>query len=408
MMFSRRTLAEAGIFSLIAFAVLTYLFRDALLQGHVLGQADFLYGLVPWNGHKPPGLRVHNPLLGDIPALIYPFLFHARTSVLNGELPLWASGIGAGHPFFASYQTAVLSPFTVFDYALPFPAGMTVDVAARLYVGGLGMFFFLRALQVGMGGALFGGLAFLVNPFSIVWLEHPLSAVAAFLPWLLLTVRRAVDRVSARAAAAVAVVTALALFAGHPETAFKVVLFGGVFAVYRALGVGAPRPRRIAIVAGAMVLGTVLASVQILPFLEYLAESRILSARQGAGLRFNYTEPAAFITAFVPDFYGTPLRNRYLLTGTNYCEQQVYAGMATLIFAALGLTHRARWTNGFLSCRRDHLCTHHVRSAGGGRADDDPASVEGGGDLAVWSAVRDRVNRRCVDRGRCGIPPRRA
>ena len=253
---------------------------------------------------------------------------------------MWASGIGAGQPFLAAYQTAVFSPFTLFDYALPFPQGMTADVAARLYVGGLGMFWFLRSMPLGLGAATFGGVAFLLNPFSIVWLEHPLSAVAACFPWLLLTVQRAVDRVSARAAAAVAIVTAVTLLAGHPETAFKVVLFACIFAVYRARVVGTPRARRVAHVAAAIVLGTLLASVQILPFLEYLSESRILATRQGAGGGFNYTVPAAFVTAFVPDFYGTPLRYRYLLNGTNYCEQQVYAGMATLIFSALGLMHR--------------------------------------------------------------------
>jgi hypothetical protein len=337
---ARRIGREVACYSALAIPLLAYLFRDALLHGYVLGQADFLLNLLPWTESKPLGLRVHNPLLGDIPALIYPFLFHARAAVLNGELPLWASGIGAGHPFFASYQTAVLSPFTLLDYLLPFPAALTADVAARLYVGGLGMFLFLRSFPLGMGGALFGGVAFLLNPFSVVWLEHPLSAVAAFLPWLLLTVDRAVGRLTARSAAAVAAVTTLTLLAGHPETAFKVVLLGLVFAVYCAALTGNRRLPRVALVGAAFALGTLIASIQILPFLEYLGESRILSARQGAGTTFNYTEPAAFVTAFVPDFYGTPLRNRYLLRGTNYCEQQVYAGVATLVLAALGLAHR--------------------------------------------------------------------
>ncbi len=342
---SRRPLRDTALFSAVAAVLLGYLFRDALLHGYVLGQADFLLTLVPWEAHRPVGLRVHNPLLGDIPALTYPFLFHAREAVRSGELPLWASGIGAGQPFLAAYQTAVFSPFTLFDYALPFPQGMAVDVAARLYIGGLGMFWFLRAMPLGLGAAMFGGVAFLLNPFSMVWLEHPLSAVAAFLPWLLYTVREAIERMSARAAAAVATVTTFTLLAGHPETAFKVVLFTAIYALYRAVCRPEQRIRAIAIVAAAFVLGTLIASVQIVPFLEYLRESRILSYRQDAARTFNYTQPAAFVTAFVPDFYGTPLRRRYLLNGTNYCEQQVYAGIITLVFAALGAAHRPRrWT----------------------------------------------------------------
>jgi hypothetical protein len=340
MMPSRRTVRECALFSTIAAVLLGYLFRDAILHGDVLGQADFLLTLVPWESHRPLGLRVHNPLLGDIPALTYPFLFHAREAVRSGELPLWASGIGAGQPFLAAYQTAVFSPFTLFDYALPFPQGLTADVAARLYVGGLGMFWFLRATPLSLGASLFGGVAFLLNPFSVVWLEHPLSAVAAFLPWLLHAVRGAIEHTSGRGAAGIAALTTLTLLAGHPETAFKVVLFAAIYALYRASRAPERRIGALVVVAAAFVLGTVIASVQIVPFLEYLRESRILTYRQEAARTFNYTEPAAFVTAFVPDFYGSPLKRRYLLDGTNYCEQQVYAGVITLVLAALGVAHR--------------------------------------------------------------------
>jgi hypothetical protein len=50
--------------------------------------------------------------------------------------------------------------------------------------------------------------------------------------------------------------------------------------------------------------------------------------------------PAAFATAFVPDFYGHPLRHRYVLEGTNYCEQQIYPGIMVWLCAPLALGHR--------------------------------------------------------------------
>ena len=81
----RRTIRDSALYSAVAGVLLAYIFRDAILHGYVLGQADFLLTLVPWEAHKPVGLRVHNPLLGDIPALIYPFLFHAREAVRGGE-----------------------------------------------------------------------------------------------------------------------------------------------------------------------------------------------------------------------------------------------------------------------------------------------------------------------------------
>jgi hypothetical protein len=185
------------------------------LHGYVLGQADFLFDYLPWQSVRPAGWRVRNPLMGDPPMAFYPFLFHARSEVLRGHFPLWSSAMGGGQPLFAAMQTAVLSPFTLFDYILPFPASFTLDVAARLFVGGLGMSLFLRSLTVGRAAALFGGVAYLLNPFSIVWLERPLSAVAAGLPWCLLAVEWCATRSDRRAFALMAIVTALMIISGH-------------------------------------------------------------------------------------------------------------------------------------------------------------------------------------------------
>lgn len=325
-------------FCALASGLLAFLFRDAWLHGHVLGQADFLFDYLPWQSYRPAGWRVRNPLMGDPPMVFYPFLFHARAEILRGHFPLWSSSIGGGQPFFGAMQTAVLSPFTLFDYVLPFPASFTADVAARLFAGGLGMYLFLRRLPVCRGAAVFGGIAYLLNPFSIVWLEHPLSAVAAWLPWLLLTVDACVTRSDRQSAALLALITALMLFTGHPETALKVLLLAGSYAVYRGW-VHGTAIRSITLVALAMLIGALLASVQLLPFLEYARGSRILAIRGAAGTPLFTSSAVSFVTAFVPDFYGTPLHRNFVIGG-NYCEQQIYSSLVAWVLAAIALTHR--------------------------------------------------------------------
>lgn len=333
-----RSTAGALIFSVLAAALLAVLFRDGLLYGYVLGQADAVFTSLPWDGHRPTGRRIGNPILTDVPTVFYPFVLHARTAILNGQFPLWANGFGAGEPFFASFQSAVLSPFTALTYVLPFPAGLTASAAARLFVGGLGMFFFLRALTLSQAAAIVGGLAFLLNPFSIVWLEHPLAAAAAWLPWLLLGVESIAIRPQRRAIAILAGAVALALVAGHPETAFKIFLLVGAYAVYRAADSSQPL-RTIGCVAAGGLLGVLIAAIQLLPFLEYVGASRVLADRAASSQPLFTNPPASFVTAFVPDFYGTPLR-RYVLEGTNYCEQQIYPGIVTWVLAAVGVLHQ--------------------------------------------------------------------
>jgi Bacterial membrane protein YfhO len=279
------------------------------------------------------------PLLSDAAVVIYPFLHFARESILSGQFPIWSSFMGGGRPFLAAFQSAVLSPFTVADYVLPFPWGLAVDTSLRLVAGGTGMSALLRRWHLAKGAAAFGGIAYLLNPFSVVWLEHPLSAVAAWLPWLLLAVDRCVGGADARGVAYVAMATAAALLSGHPETAFNAVLLAAAYAGVRSFqSPGAIK--RMALVASGIVLGTAAVAIQVLPFLEYALESRALGTRGAAAAAPLITPPRAFASALVPDFYGHPLRHRFVLEGTNYAAQEAYPGVMVWLCAPLALAHR--------------------------------------------------------------------
>lgn len=332
---------ELGVFTACAAVVVAFLFRDAILSGAVLGQADLLYQFPPWNGHVPPGWRPGNPLLLDSPTQVIPFLIEAKAAVLQGKWPLWTNAAGAGQPFLAAFQTAVLSPFTLLAYLLPIPQALAPIAAARLLAGGIGMFVFLRSLPLGLAASAFGGMAYLLNPFSVAWLEHTVSSAAAWLPWALLTVRACVENPSRKTTAALAAVTAVALLSGHPETAFKVFLFAGAYALYLSVGASRPLPG-LASAAFGVLLGAALSAVQLVPFLEYLAESRILAARAEATLPLFTNPPASFVTAFVPDFFGTPMSRRYVLDSTNYLEQTTYPGLVTWVLAIAALAARRR------------------------------------------------------------------
>jgi hypothetical protein len=335
---------ERGAFLLLSFLIVGLLFRDAILHGYVLGQGELLFQFQPWRAHAPLGWRAGNPLLLDSPTVFYPFLVHAKASVWNGQFPLWNSSISSGIPFFATFQSAVLSPFTLIGYLVPLPHAVTLIAAAHLIVGGLGMFVFLRSLGLSLPAATFGGVAYLLNPFSMVWLEHPLSAVAAWLPWLLMAVDRCMIRQRGFDLGLVALTTALALVSGHPETLFKVMLLVGAYAIYRALGSGSA-VRSLIVVAAGVLLGALVSSVQLVPFFEYLSHSRALATR-AATVEPHFTiPPIASVTAFVPDFFGNPTTRRYLLDSANYFEQQIYPGIATWILAIAALAaarHRGR------------------------------------------------------------------
>ena len=52
------------------------------------------------------------------------------------------------------------------------------------------MWLLLRRLGLSPAGVWFGATAYLLNPFSVVWAEHPVSNVSAGMPLLLWSLDR--------------------------------------------------------------------------------------------------------------------------------------------------------------------------------------------------------------------------
>jgi hypothetical protein len=245
--------------------------------------------------------------------------------------------MNAGQPFFGTFQSALLSPFTLVSSLLPSPHATVVVAGLRLLVGGVGMFVFLRAIGLSRWAAAFGGTAFLLNPFSQVWLEHPPGAVPPWLPWMLLAGERlATAERRTRAMAVLALMTALVLTAGHPHTGLFVALLGGGYALMAAV---TSRERLRATLAAtiAMTLGIGLAAVQVLPFLEYLSLSYGLTWRSSFTTNPFISPVSTLITGIVPNFLGHHSWGNFA-GPTNYLEQQIYPGLATGLLGVVGWT----------------------------------------------------------------------
>jgi hypothetical protein len=316
------------------------LFSDAWLHGRVLSQADMLYDHTPWLEHRPADWRpLPRAPFGDVPMLVYPFHTVAVERLRRFELPLWTPGVGAGVPVLANYQSALLSPFTWLLLIVPLPGATVVLAACRLLVGGAGMYWFLRRIGLSVWACGIGGIAYLLSPVTIVWLEHPLANVSPWLPWMLLAADRAADGGLARLGG-LAFVTALAFVGGHPHLALYVTGLGTAYAVVAALG----RPRPVVRIAGllcAVGVGAGIAALQILPFLEYATQSRTIEMRAAYALNPFVAPVRLLMTALVPDAFGHPGYANYA-GPLNYLEQLNFAGVSVLVLAVIGLAAAGR------------------------------------------------------------------
>lgn len=341
----------AVLFACVALALVGLLLPDAIAHGRVLSQADMLFEFFPWRSHAPLDHRPFDrPPLGDVPMLVYPFAALTQARFWEGAFPLWTSAIAAGQPFFGTYQSALLSPFTWLLAVVPLPQATVVIAVARLLVAGVGMFLFLRAIRLSRWASTFGGVAYLLNPFSVVWLEHPLAGVPPWLPWMLLAAERvpAADGRHRRAwaVAALSLTTALVFVGGHPHTSLFVAALGAGYAVTRAW-CSTDRRRAVPAALGALTLGAALTAVQVLPFLEYLSLSRAVSLRTGHDLNPFFAPASTLITAIVPNFLGHHGAGNFA-GPTNYLEQQAYPGVAVWLLAVVGVVnHARRWQTWF-------------------------------------------------------------
>ena len=330
----------AGLYA--AFAVA--LFWPVLSGERVFSAAADLYGWVPWLSSAPHDLRAYdNPLLSDHTRSFYPWAMWAREQIRAGHLPQWNPYVLSGTPFLSNAQTQVLSPFSIPIWLLPFPYGLGVAAAVKLWVAALGSYLLCRELRLRFMPSLLGGLAFGFCPYLIVWLSHPVTPEGAMLPWMLLAVERLLRRGRLTGAGVLAIVAAVLFLAGYPEGQLHVCLATAVYTALR-LCAGAASGRRAAarragLVIGGIVLGAALAAVAILPFVLALAGTAGLNTRNGETI-----EPLrSLITVAFPNWWGRP--SGYAIGGApgNYNMVNMDAGTVALLLAAVAVCSRGGW-----------------------------------------------------------------
>ncbi|MCK6449185.1 MAG: YfhO family protein [Planctomycetes bacterium] len=283
---TRREVCFALLLALLAAA---FVLRDAWLPpGGVVFGADTATVQLPWSkalgrdrGLAPTEPR--NPTLADQGVVFYPAYRFAIDGWQRGEPPLWNPWINAGAPAVGNPQLGVLDPqvmLLALADALGGPVwrdhGLTLLAAMRIVLALVGAYLLARELGLGRGPSALAAATFASSGFATLWLNFSLGHVTCFLPWTLLALERTRGPRPARAAAAAAGVLALAIYGGHPETAFYVGAAAGLFAL--AIALEARRAGFYAFLG--LGLGVVLALPSLAPFVEYLRLSGATVARR--------------------------------------------------------------------------------------------------------------------------------
>jgi hypothetical protein len=337
--------------ALLLVLLLAIFFWPAVFAGQALLPTDLIFQLDPlWQPLAPESFTFPgNRLLSDQVYQFYPWKLHVMESFANGQFPLWNPYINGGQPLLANAQTAIFSPFTLLSLLFPLHASFAVTVLLCLFVAGLSTFLLAQEIGIGKYGALAAMVAFTFSGPLIVWPGHPHTQAIAWLPALLFLTERAFTRQSKLYVIATGVIVGAQFLAGHPETSFHVMLVWLGYSLYRMIALQGWRPSRSTVglgikVAAAAIIGLMISAVQLLPFLEFLQRSAILSTRANepglsllSTLFLDWHNWPTVITALLPQFFGTPLNDSYWYPYSNYNEQTLYAGVLPLALAVVSV-----------------------------------------------------------------------
>ena len=313
-----------------ACAVLT----PALVHGTSLGPYNFLaqFGL-----SKQPGVVVRGFFASDQITQMIPWTGLAWTQVHHGHLPLWNPYSALGMPLAFNWQSAPFSLPALVGYLMPLRLAYTAQVVTTLIVAGSGAYVLGRVLKMSPLASAFTGTVFELSGAVMVWLGWPIESVFSWAGWAfaaVLLVVRGDHRT--RHIVFLALIVALAIYAGQPDALIQLIVALAVFSVALVivrsiqLREAGTVLRPLVDLAVAAVAGAALAAPLVLPSLQLTS----VSVRSAGGAALGGQ------TAYPPAVFG------YLvfagLSGQSTTGHLSYLGVIVVVLAVTAVALRRR------------------------------------------------------------------
>ncbi len=338
------------------------LLHAALFGGKGLVPADGIFNFAPWlSATNGPS----NSLLADQYLVFVPQRIFMHDEFLQGRFPLWNPNLCCGLPNLASFSGALLFPINLLLMPVsPFYAA-GISAFLKLFLAGWFMMLYLRLLGGSDSAAFLSGLVFSLCGFMICWLGHTHVNCAMCLPVLLYLVEKSFQYGPGKVAdvtsppamriwVGLAVAIGCFLLGSYPPTIVHGAILLSVYFLFRLAMEKNGRPRsRIALAAGAAILGFFLAAPALLPFLEYYRHSSMAASSMTLDRGSLHSPISSLILYLFPHLNGSPtegFEDTMLTMGIgnlmpNFMERTGYVGVLPLLFCLSAVVfRRCRWT----------------------------------------------------------------
>ena len=158
----------------------------------------------------------------DITTQMLPWYKLSDIILGQGHLPLWNIYSGFGLPLFANMQSSVLFPLTWLFYLLNIKLALLFYAYLKLLLAGFFTYLYLREINLKYPVSVIGGIMFAFCGVNAIWFLWPLTSVILILPLSFWLLEKYFNTRNQKFAWILAPVTALGLFAGHPQTFFYI------------------------------------------------------------------------------------------------------------------------------------------------------------------------------------------
>jgi hypothetical protein len=309
------------------------------------GLALLPFGTVPY-GLGFPGQ--HDLAASDLLHAHLPYRAFLGERLAAGSLPQWWPDVFSGAPLLAQVEAgtfylpqwpfyALLDPYLAFD----------LSTAVTVLLGAAGAWLWARSLGASPAAAAFAGIAFAGCGWNVSHVKHPsLHASAAWVPWVLWALERALDRHRPLAAAwpAAGALLAIQALAGMPQVTWMLSLVFAARVAIAAVGDLRDGERRrvltnVAAGVGAGGLGLGAAAVQLVPT-ALLSQDTVRPPSLTPDASTRWDMGLEGLATFVyPKAAGAPLWFVHVGDSVQW-ENYAFCGVAALLLAAVALVSR--------------------------------------------------------------------
>ncbi len=264
--------------------------------------------------------------------------FYYSKELKENRIPIWNPDIGTGYPTLAEGQTAVFFiPNLIMFRVLSFALAYNLTLVLSLLLAGWGIYLFTRSLGLSKHAAIYAGTIFPLGGFFIFHVQHHnLIQTASLTPWLFWQIEEFLKSKKLKNLLIFSLILSQQFMAGFPQitlyTLIALALYLGLKHLFEK-----SKPVKIYIaVTLAIILGILIAAVQIIPSYEFLQNSSKNSDPKQILEQFPYVTKN-LLQFFDPFILGSPKNGSYprWIPGKwgIFWESQGYLGILPLVLA---------------------------------------------------------------------------